>query len=217
MVPPLSPPRRRRDSAYVQVAITPDRPDGCGPTRMPKLLLRARAVQPRHEREPTPLPDLRPAGKRGPGRSGPRLGVPQRGLLRVRPTRTRRRAAPARGPGPGARLNAGGFAGSQPAPRAATLPSAHALLAQLVEHFHGKRVARPAVCCSEEPDSDGLQRLPTPSRPPSCGRLRSRFAVLGHRVQYQRSTGGTAGEPGEDADRVVALSDSGFGAGPDWP
>ena len=29
MVPPLPPPRRRRDSAYVQVAITPDPPDGC--------------------------------------------------------------------------------------------------------------------------------------------------------------------------------------------
>ena len=32
MVPPFPPPRRRRDSAYVQVAITPDAPDGCGAT-----------------------------------------------------------------------------------------------------------------------------------------------------------------------------------------
>ena len=72
-----------------------------------------------------------------------------------------------------------------------------ALLAQLVEHFHGKRVRRPVP-----PTRRGRRRIRLvcsgslqPSRHSSSRRLHSDFAVLRHRVQYQRSMGAGAAPP----------------------
>ena len=62
-----------------------------------------------------------------------------------------------------------------------------ALLAQLVEHFHGKRVQRRAGEALKASHLLGLQRFCVSWRPRAERRLQSGFAVLGHRVQYQRS------------------------------
>jgi len=68
-------------------------------------------------------------------------------------------------------------------------PEAPALLAQLVEHFHGKGVGGLSTSVANWRNQADLQRFAAFPLGSLIGRLRAILTLVGQRVQYQRSMG----------------------------